>query len=872
MKYASKMLLVAMAVLAGISDAGAIPARKRPINVISESGTTLSLIPCGDETFHYYADASGRRYFLDGNGKAVEASSEAFCGRYEATAPLRAKKLSWSSPTYPRTGSPRVPVILVQFADRAFSFGADDFRRMMSEPGYSDYGAGGSAADYFSDNSCGVFTPQFDVYGPVTLSGTVADYGGNDPYGNDANAHLMVKEACEALDGEVDFSEYDEDGDGMADIVYIYYAGFGENDGGPSSTVWPHTSSLAGKGVSLTLDGVSINSYSCSNELQNGYGRTLTGIGTFCHEYTHVLGFPDLYATMPSADRDYWTPDAWTLMDQGSYNNSSRTPAAYTAYERMSMGWLQPTEAAGDALAQLPPIAANRAVKVAVSESDNEYFLVEYRAKEGWDAYVPGEGLLVWHIDYDDAVWNANTVNNNPDHLRVRLIPADGLWADNERPGVAFTSGSISLTPWLGKASAALSVGQSPEGYMGVKINAGARALRSPAGLVATEVRDKEASFEWQAVEGASHYLVTVTDQWSGPVGGLTNVVAESPSVTIYGLLPQTAYKIKVAPAAGASLGADCAALDFETDVPGLSFSRPAAPWIESVTGSSFTIRWAAHPGAERYLLNAWRVVDGDNVADVCDFSNGLDLPEGWTTTCSSTFAVASYCGESKPSLVMANNGEYVQSPVYASDALTLSFYSRSRNTDATVKLRVDALADGSWKTAGTVDASLSAITPSVSLPAGTKSVRITLVNPSAKGSVMIDDISLAFGKEQVREYALHDHEVAGVTTYDLSGLQPSSEYFVTLRAADSHDVSLESEAAVATTDNSLGIAQANAVGTVIKTDGRSVSVSAAGLITVSDLSGRVLATADGTLSAHLPAPGIYLVKTGTGVSKIVIK
>lgn len=854
MKNVSKLLVACVAVAATMPAADAIPARKKAVAVTAENGVELMLTPHGDETFHYYTDGAGRRYLPDATGRAVEATDARIAERFAATAPLRAKRRSWSSPTYPRTGSPRVPVILVQFADRAFSFDADAFRRMMNEPGYSDYGAGGSAADYFAENSCGVFTPQFDVYGPVTLSGKVADYGTNDAYGNDALAHTMVVEACRALDAEVDFSQYDEDGDGMADIVYVYYAGYGENDGGASTTVWPHTSSLSAKGTSLTLDGVSINSYSCSNELQNGYGRTLTGIGTFCHEYTHVLGFPDLYATV-NTDRDCWTPDAWTLMDQGSYNNSSRTPAAYTAYERMSMGWLVPTDATGDALAQLPSIAANRALKVATSESDTEYFLIEYRARTGWDAYVPGEGLLVWHIDYDDNIWNANTVNNNPDHLRVRLIPADGLWKDNERPGIAFRSGDIALTPWIGTAAATLAVGQAPAGYMGVKINGGRAALAVPAGLAPTEVRDKEATFEWDAVEGASGYMVTVTDEWGSPVAGMTNMLTAATRLTVAGLQPSTGYAVKVAATAGASMGADCAAAEFTTDEPGLSFTRPDAPTISGVTGTSFEISWAAHPGAERYLLNAWRVVDGDDEAEVCDFSDGLDLPEGWTTTCTSTFAVASYCGASKPSLVMANNGEYLQSPACAADIRTLSFYTRGRNTDSGAKLRIETLRDGSWTQFKTIDVSADASTPTFDLSGGCKGVRITFVNPSARGTVMIDDVALGFGKKQVNEYALRDHEVKDATSYTLGNLRTGSEYFVTLRAADSHDVSLESEAARVTTDGSLGIVSAE---------------TATGDVTVTDLAGRVVATGAPGVERSLPA-GIYIVKSKGSVQKTII-
>lgn len=863
MKIARNLLATATAILLTIPPTGAVPARKQTRAYITDSGETVSLTAYGDETFHYLEAEDGKRYFLSEAGIATPADSVEFHKKFESTAHLRAMKRSWSNPTYPRTGSPKVPVILVQFTDRAFSFGKDDFSRMMNEHGYSDYGAGGSAADYFADNSCGVFTPQFDVYGPVTLGGPIADYGTNDAYGNDANAHLMVAEACRALDDQIDFSDYDEDGDGMADIIYVFYAGFGENDGGSSSTVWPHTSSLAGKGVSLTLDGVSINSYSCSNELQNGYGRTLTGIGTFCHEYTHVLGFPDLYATM-AAERYGWTPDAWTLMDQGSYNNNSRTPAAYTAYERMSMGWLTPVEATGNALAMLPPIDSNRALRVSTDASDDEFFLIEHRARQGWDAYLPGEGLLVWHIDYDPGIWNANTVNNNPDHLRVRLIPADGLWADNERPGIAFRNGTIELPAWIGNPLSALSIDRTEAGYIGVSVNAGAEPLASPQSVSATEIRDKEATFGWQPVDGATRYIVTVTDCDGRYLADMTNMPSATPSATITGLQPETLYNIRVAACTdGADMGKDCGDVAFTTDIPGLSFTRPEMPELTALGHDSFSIGWQPYSGAEYYLLNVWRDTDGPALKDVCGFDNGLDLPEGWKTTCSSTFAVQSYCGESKPSIVMANHGEYVESPEYSGDITSISFYIRGRNTDESASLLTEGMTESGWTTIATTAVTTSVQTPEMTLPQGVKAIRITLSNTSAKGTAMLDDVELTFGKETVRDYVLHDFEVRDATSHTLSSLEPECEYFVTLRAADSHDISLESETASITTGPASGI-QGDTTLTSADDDSSYV---------VTDAAGRVVATGSGDIkNLPLPSPGIYLVKKGSAVKKIAIK
>lgn len=309
---------------------------------------------------------------------------------------------------------------------------------MMTEPGYSNFGCTGSALDFYTAQSRGIYTPKFDVYGPVQLSQNMAYYGGN-VNGSDARVPELVKEACELLDGQVDFSQYDTNGDGYVDNVYVFYAGYGENDGGGASCIWPHSWSLHYTMTCPELDGVKIDRYACSNELRFTYDGSLdpTTIGTFCHEFGHVLGQPDVYATDYS---DSFTPGSFDCMDHGSYNNDSRTPPNFSAYERYALEWLEPIEIKSATTINMLPLGDGGNVYKFTLDPDTptDYFLFENRQQTGWDTYIPGHGMLVWHIDFNKSIWDANKPNNTPSHQRIDLIEADGVLSDGSQSADPF--------------------------------------------------------------------------------------------------------------------------------------------------------------------------------------------------------------------------------------------------------------------------------------------------------------------------------------------------------------------------------------------------------------------------------------------------
>ncbi len=373
-------------------------------------------------------------------------------------------------------------VILASFSDLSFTYSREHFVALLTEEGYSVNGATGSAKEYFDDQFNGMYDFSFTVTDIVTLSQTQAYYGGNDESGNDTNPEYMVYEACQLVDDSVDFSQFDDDGDGEVDNVFIFFAGSDEADGGGDDCIWSHAWYLGdGAGLDLTLDGVVINRYACTSELMplSGAGDVIAGIGTFCHEYSHTFGLPDFY------DTDYDTPSGssiaagmWgstSLMDGGNANNNFNTPPNFNAVEREYLG-LSEAETLIEGDYTLEPIHENGRYLKMETDTDGEYYLFECRSNDGWDAYINGGseavGMLVYHIDKSttrtvySATYSLNTtpydrwelyneVNANPEHQCADLVEADGRSDQttsatiyySDKAGLFFPAGAENFTP-----------------------------------------------------------------------------------------------------------------------------------------------------------------------------------------------------------------------------------------------------------------------------------------------------------------------------------------------------------------------------------------------------------------------------------------
>ena len=339
-----------------------------------------------------------------------------------------------------KEGDVRGLVILVQFSDVKFKRdnAHEEYTDFLNKEGYSNYFMKGSARDFFILNSSGKYRPTFDVYGPITLKGTRDSYGALvDPNNLAAGAVNAVKEAMDSLvAANVDFTPYDSDSDRIVDFVYMIYAGVGSADTDVQTAIWPHSFNVSKR---LTRN-MSMYRYACSPEIDGQaymYRRNtdaLNGIGTFCHEFSHVLGLQDHYDVTVNDTRVKvrYTPGAWDLMDAGSYNcpqnkyySTSCSPANLSAFERFSLGWLEPRRLEiSDTTFVLKSLQENDGL-VLTSKNDNEYYFVDFRLKNDFDAGLPNKGMLIWHIYYDKYSWVYNEVNAS-DPMRVDLIEADG--------------------------------------------------------------------------------------------------------------------------------------------------------------------------------------------------------------------------------------------------------------------------------------------------------------------------------------------------------------------------------------------------------------------------------------------------------------
>ena len=425
----------------------AIPAKRGTNKFIKlTDGSTVRVTLVGDEFMHCWQDSLGNKYFpAEENGLFRLASQDALAklssrsnGKRAKANTKRTSRLTAGKASEVFTGKKKGLVILAEYTDVKFKSENPQqlFDDISNKENYSEGKFQGSVKDYFLAQSRGKFELDFDVVGPVTLSNNMAYYGANDAYGQDVRPELMVVEGCKAIDSEVNFADYDWDGDGEVDQVYVVYAGYGEADTyNKDNTVWPHEWALSGSSITgpLTLDGVKVDTYACSSEL-NGDGST-SGIGTMCHEFSHCMGLPDMYDV--NYDGNFGM-GPWDLMDYGSYNADGYLPAGYTSYERMVSGWLAPIEVSrGDNLTVtgMEALAENgEAYKLVNSGNADEYYLVENRQQLGWDAALPASGVLVLHVDYDENLWACNYVNSTGqdiysgaknNHQRLTILHAD---------------------------------------------------------------------------------------------------------------------------------------------------------------------------------------------------------------------------------------------------------------------------------------------------------------------------------------------------------------------------------------------------------------------------------------------------------------
>ncbi len=451
------------------ADLFAVPAQRQQRRLTLADGTTVVATLCGDEHYHWWQTADGQvleevegmpSRYVRSQATAEEAAARGIALRAKAAAPQRIG--SQATAPLPATGSPKVPVVLVNFQDSVFHVADTDegireyYDRYCNGTRdgqlYKGHGSYGAIRDYFAQQSDSIFMPEFVIIGPVTLDHPEEYYGANgsgkDSRYSEFRNHAIAK-ATQLYDG--DWMDFDNRGLEQVDMVFFIFAGCGEANGGPSTTIWPKEST-----GSITLNGIKFATSACCNENR---GRTdengnviqtkPDGIGIMCHELSHALGLPDFYDTRSNATA--FGMDLWSLMDYGCHADNGATPCAYTAYERDFMGWRSMQELTEWGSVTLASLEADGVgMKIVNDENANEYYVLENRQPIGWDSSVGsfGHGLQVTHVDYDATRWRSNNVNTDPTHQRMTIIAANNLYYGTSNPET--TSAEMLINTWKG--------------------------------------------------------------------------------------------------------------------------------------------------------------------------------------------------------------------------------------------------------------------------------------------------------------------------------------------------------------------------------------------------------------------------------------
>jgi M6 family metalloprotease-like protein len=905
------MTLAAVLLSTGVGHA--VPAKPGTLKVTQPDGSTITVQRVGDEFSHltltednrplikgqdgafYFATISedgelASSGILAADGSARKARAKAFLEQDNSDERLDAALarqrsnsrhklpqtgLGLCSTHFPSNGEVRGLAILVEFTDQKFTLSDPQqyFYDLLNKEGFSENGATGSARDYFVDASLGQFVPTFDVVGPVTLPHDMEYYGGNDKWGEDQRVEYLAIDAADLVDDFVDFTKYDVNNDGYIDNVYIFYAGYGESDRSDlPNTVWPQSWDLSEAGNTIYRhDGLILEHFACSNEIQSS--NLPDGIGTFVHEFSHVIGLPDLYNTVATSAS--YTPYYWSVLDIGCYLNDSNTPPTYSSYERNAMSWVEPKLITGATSITLNPFDTSNECCLVQTDTESEFYLFENRQQTGWDSYLPGHGMVIWHIDFDQKIWDNNVVNNTKSRQHVDIVEANNNPAGSKTamagyswPGTSNkTTFSSTTTPafkdWNSKAiELPITNIKEKSGVITFDVAGGTFDVSKPTNLIASDITATSFKLSWSDVDKATAYEVSVYTKDSDDNREYfikSQEVKGENSLTVTGLEAETQYYAIVIATAGDNISDPSNELPIMTGEFIFTEAVPKTTAATSVTSNSFVANWNAVRNATQYLLTVTYTNEGaesETIADIGSSTSTYTLPDGWTTTATGIYATSGYYGAAAPSLKLAKDGQYVATALLENDITAISFWCRGASSSGGDSyITIEAYVKDAWATVETVtdlvDADSGQTVAINDFPTGTHQVRV--VYHKVKGNFAIDDIVVTSKKQETLTVAGFDNlNVGNVTSYKVTGLNAGKySYYVTARNASGQSSCTSNETKVDTSD------AAGVQDIAVDTNNSNVEYfNLQGIRVDSD---------------NLKA-GIYLRRTGQKVTKVIIR
>lgn len=837
MKNRTCLILSLLLFMGTILPSWAVIATPEPIPYTNSDGSIDYVYLRGDEYGHYLTTLSGK--IIEGSYVGADINADTIRINHK-NAPQKELVNSY----VPSSGTIRIPVVLVNFTDEQFTLSdpVAKFKDFFNGKGGSHPSATGSVQEYFKASSNNALTIVYDVFGPYNLSHDMAYYGANTSSSHDKNVRELVIEAASlASAAGVDFSIYDNDFDGNVDNISIIVAGHNEAEGASANTIWPHYNMV---NSSNQFSGKYLKGYLVISEYCSSKGNTQAGIGTYCHEFGHALGLPDLYNTVESKT---YTVGSWDVMCTGSYNNSGNTPPTYTAFERFAMGWLKPEQLSTAGLCSLLPIeTSNKAYLIASSEhnllpltpSPNEYFLIENRQAIGWDSYngaLVGTGMMISHITFSYNNWQYNTFNNSnplgyaivsanvPNPIRstpADLFPGTGditSWMPTYNDGTVMTSQAITNIKVQDDNSISFRFGQQAnKGFFFIPEISAILTTTYDGGIVSMEV--DTVSVVTKNIESTKYKIYCTSQYFEYSIDN--GETWHSNADTIQRLIPENGYDsialfIRYIPRkqectsrkAYITVESEDEQYANQLQIEGYSprpiyIHQPQLLDPINISSTSFTAQWEPQEDADFYYLTLYYHTDEQStyVQDFSNFATIEDIQEqGWNANFADQTQTISYSGKA---IAFTQTGQQITSCPFPSSPSSIHFWV-SNNLTSTISspttggiFKVEGWENGLWH-----------IIANVPVKTTTKNVtkqyffseekytqfRITYEHEGGNGSCVIDDFTATFDKTTHYICRGTERELSGSTSRAIfRDLIPSTTYYFAVQAYEYKEESCE--------------------------------------------------------------------------------